>query len=75
MKITWDEEPSLTMNYALSEEFAPFPRGEPFTKNNVLKYISGIADGSIKKKGFKLPDSRKQYLEDLKAVTKIKKNK
>ncbi|CAI2361603.1 unnamed protein product [Moneuplotes crassus] len=75
LEITWDEEPSLSLNHVLTEGSTVFPRGKPFTKRNVIYYINSIIDGRINSKHFKLPDSKKEYVKYLKNVKKIKKNK
>ena len=75
MEITWEEEPSLSLNHVLTEGSTTFPRGKPFTKRNVIKYIDSIIDGSINSKKFRLPDSKKGYLKYIKSTKKIGKNK
>lgn len=56
--ITWEEEPSLALNHLLSEDITPFPRGYPFTKRNIVRFLNAIIDGSVSSKKFKLPDTR-----------------
>ena len=65
----------MSLNHILTEGSTVFPRGKPFTKRNVLKYIHSIMDGSINSKKFKLPDTKKDFLKYMKNVKKIKKNK
>lgn len=72
LDITWDEEPSMSLNQLLYDQKTVFPRDKPFTKKNVVKFISGIIDGSIKSKKFKLPDSKQEYVKHLKNVKNVK---
>lgn len=65
----------MVLNLVSSDELFHFPRGKPFTKNNVLKFINGIIDGSIRSKKFRLPDSHKGYLAHIKSVKKVKHDK
>jgi hypothetical protein len=73
MGITWDEEPSISLNSGTSEEFIVFPRSKPITLRNLRKFIEGCRDGTINSKKFKYPDSLKNFVHHLKKVTKIKK--
>lgn len=75
MKITWDEEPALSVNNIITDEFYSFPRGYPFTYRNVVRFVTAVIDGSINSKKFKLPDSKNPYIEVLKHVVKVESNK